>query len=66
MRLIIPEAPAACGRRDQDFLSSARAVSAGGGWSPMTVLRGQTLNAGHLAQPTARATGQSVMAGLVE
>ena len=35
--------------------------SAGFGRSPMTVFRGQTENAGHFAQPTASAMGQSVM-----
>jgi hypothetical protein len=31
------------------------------GWSPMTDVRGQTLNTGHLTQPTANAMGQIFM-----
>jgi hypothetical protein len=31
------------------------------GWSPITDVSGQTLNTGHLAQPTAMAMGQIFM-----
>ena len=48
--------------RDHFFGGSAGLPSTGFGTSPMTVLSGQTENAGHFAHPTASAMGQSIMA----
>ncbi len=44
-----------------DFAGASAAVGPAFGWSPRTVLRGQTLKAGHFSQPATMAIGQSVM-----
>jgi len=60
---LFPDFVGAVGRARADFIGAAWAAGLAdfGGWSPNVLLSGQTLNTGHLAQPTAMATGQIFM-----
>jgi hypothetical protein len=61
-RLLFFAAPGLAGGADAaDDADRAVAFSPRAGWSPITDVSGQTLNTGHLAQPTAMAMGQIFM-----
>jgi hypothetical protein len=61
-RLLFFAAPGLAGGVDAaEGADRAAGFSPWDGWSPITDVSGQTLNTGHLAQPTAMAMGQIFM-----